>query len=109
VIKTCLRLPTCEDFEAFLHTEGPWLAALDFPFGQPRKLITNLGWPETWEGYMHLISSMSKQAFEQTLQNYQENRPHGDKQHLRATVALAEAIRPMMLHLVTVTKNFFQR
>ena len=108
VIKTCLRLPTFEDFEAFLHTEGPWLAALDFPFGQPRKLITNLGWPETWEGYMHLISSMSKQTFEQTLQNYQENRPPGDKQHLRTTDALAGAISPMMLHRVPVAKMFFQ-
>ena len=108
IVKTCLRLPTFEDFEAFLRTEGPWLAALDFPFGQPRKLITNLGWPETWEGYMHLISSMSKQAFEQTLQNYQENRPPGDKQHLRTTDALAGAISPMMLHRVPVAKMFFQ-
>ena len=108
IVKTCLRLPTFEDFEAFLRTEGPWLAALDFPFGQPRKLITNLGWPETWEGYMHLISSMSKQTFEQTLQNYQENRPPGDKQHLRATDALAGAISPMMLHRVPVAKMFFQ-
>src|SRR5207237_1560632 len=104
VIKTCLRLPTCEDFEAFLHTEGPWRAALDFPFGQPRKLIANLGWPESWEGYMHLISSMSKQTFEQTLQNYRENRASGDKQHLRTTDALAGAISPMMLHRVPVGK-----
>ena len=57
---------------------------------------------------MHLISSMSKQAFEQTLQNYQENRPPGDKQHLRATDALAGAISPMMLHRVPVAKMFFQ-
>lgn len=108
LIKTLLKLTTFEDFETFLRTEGPWLAALDFPFGQPRKLITNLGWPETWEGYMHLISSMSKQTFEQTIQNYQENRPPGDKLHLRATDTLAGAISPMMLHRVPVGKMFFQ-
>ena len=108
LIKTLLKLTTFEDFETFLRTEGPWLAALDFPFGQPRKLITNLGWPETWEGYMHLISSMSKQAFEKTLQDYRENRPPGDKLHLRATDTLAGAISPMMLHRVPVGKMFFQ-
>ena len=51
---------------------------------------------------------MSKQTFEQTIQNYQENRPPGDKLHLRATDTLAGAISPMMLHRVPVGKMFFQ-
>ena len=108
IVKSCLKLTSFADFEAFLRTRGPWLAALDFPFGQPRKLITNLGWPETWEGYMRLISSMSKETFEETLQNYRENRSPGDKLHLRATDVLAGAISPMMLHRVPVAKMFFQ-
>lgn len=41
-----LSLVSFQDFEAFLHADGPWLTALDFPLGQPRKLLANLDWPE---------------------------------------------------------------
>src|SRR5205823_5301810 len=107
-VKHCLRLTSFEDFEAFLHSDGPWLAALDFPFGQPRRLISNLGWPETWEGYMQVIALMGKKEFEKTLKRYRESRPMGDKQHLRATDAPAGACSPMMLHRVPVGKMFFE-
>ncbi len=103
-----LKLNNFEDFEAFLRSDGPWLAALDFPFGQPRKLISNLGWPATWEGYMRVIASMDKKQFEETLKRYWESRPAGDKQHLRATDVLAGARSPMMLHRVPVAKMFFE-
>lgn len=107
-VKDCLRLTSFGDFEALLHADGPWLAALDFPFGLPRKLITNLGWPQTWEGYMQVIVSIGKMKFEETLKVYQESRPVGDKQHLRATDILAGARSPMMLHRVPVGKMFFE-
>jgi len=32
-VKDCLRLTSFGDFEALLRSDGPWLAALDFPFG----------------------------------------------------------------------------
>lgn len=103
-----LSLTSFEDFEDFLRSEGPWLAALDFPFGQPRKLLTNLGWPENWVDYMQIIASLGKKQFEDTLTRYQESRPAGDKQHLRATDVLAGARSPMMLHRVPVGKMFFE-
>jgi hypothetical protein len=101
-------LTSFEDFEAFLHADGPWLAALDFPFGQPRKLLANLNWPENWEEYMSIIASMDKKQFEETLTRYRVGRPTGDKQHLRATDVLAGARSPMMLHRVPVGKMFFE-
>ena len=107
-IRDCLKLTTFEDFEAFLRSDGPWLAALDFPFGQPRKLISNLGWPETWESYMQIIASMGKNEFEETLKNYREDRPTGDRQHLRVTDVYTGASSPMMLHRVPVGKMFFE-
>ncbi len=107
-VQDCLKLTSFEDFEAFLHADGPWLAALDFPFGQPRKLISNLDWPETWQGYMQVIASMGKKGFEETLQCYRDSRPVGDKQHLRATDVYAGARSPMMLHRVPVGKMFFE-
>jgi hypothetical protein len=107
-IQDCLKLTSFEDFEAFLRSDGPWLAALDFPFGQPRKLISNLGWPETWEGYTQIVASMDKKEFEETLKCYREGRPTGDKQHLRATDVHTGARSPMMLHRVPVGKMFFE-
>ena len=107
-IHDCLKLPSLAEFEAFLHSPGPWIAALDFPFGQPRKLVENLGWPESWESYVQTISSMGKMLFEETLTRYQASRSPGDKQHLRATDAQARARSPMMLHRVPIGKMFFQ-
>lgn len=107
-IQTCLFLKSLEQFAAFLAQDGPWLAALDFPFGQPHKLLLQLGWPEVWEDYVRLIAGMGKRAFEQVLASYCESRPIGDKLHLRATDIVAGARSPMMMHRVPVGKMFFE-
>jgi hypothetical protein len=107
-VKSCRKMPSFDDFEAFLRSDGSWVAALDFPFGQPRKLIANLGWPQIWQGYMGMVASMSKAEFEDTLHSYRADRAPGDKMHLRLTDRLAGAISPMMLHRVPVSKMFFQ-
>jgi Protein of unknown function (DUF429) len=107
-VQNCLRLINFANFEAFLRSDGPWLASLDFPFGQPRRLISNLDWPETWEGYLQIIATLGKKEFEETLQRYRESRTMGDKLHLRATDVLAGARSPMMLHRVPVGKMFFE-
>jgi len=107
-LHTCVKLYNFTEFEAFLNSAGPWLAALDFPFGQPGKLISRLGWPETWEGYVQLVATMGKQSFEHTLIQYCASRPPGDKHHLRVTDVRAASRSPMMLHRVPVAKMFFQ-
>ena len=58
-----IHLTDFEAFEAFLARPGPWIAGLDFPFGQPRQLIQNLGWPEAWTGYVGKIATMSQAEF----------------------------------------------
>ena len=107
-VQDCLKLVSFSDFEAFLHSSGPWLAALDFPFGQPIRLISNLKWPEEWEDYVQIITSMGKKEFEETLKRYAEGRPIGDKVHLRTTDVLTGARSPMMLYRVPVGKMFFE-
>ncbi len=107
-VQNCLRLLSFGEFEAFLNSNGPWLAALDFPFGQPYNLISNLDWPEQWEGYVLNISSMGKKKFEERLKRYGEGRTIGDKLHLRTTDVLAGARSPMMLYRVPVGKMFFE-
>jgi uncharacterized protein DUF429 len=108
VVQDCLTLANFEQFEALLNSSGPWIAALDFPFGLPGRLLANLGWPQKWEKYVQLIATMGKQAFEETLAHYRESRPAGDKLHLRATDRLAGSRSPMMMHRVPVGKMFFQ-
>lgn len=44
-----------EEFEEFLAIppEGrPWISAMDFPFGLPRRFLENNGWPINWAHYM---------------------------------------------------------
>ncbi|MBK9711506.1 MAG: DUF429 domain-containing protein [Kouleothrix sp.] len=102
------RFETFETFEAFLRRGGGWVAGFDFPFGQPRKLIANLGWPATWEGYVAAVASGSLAQFAETLAAYRSLRPPGDKQHLRQTDVIANARSPMMLYGVPVGRMFFQ-
>jgi hypothetical protein len=96
------------EFEKFLHRPGPWVAGLDFPFGQPRKLIENLGWPKTWEGAVQFVSGMSKTEFVHMLETYCQGREKGDKHHRRRTDQLAQSRSPMMLYRVPVGKMYFE-
>jgi hypothetical protein len=106
-LHSCQILLSLAEFEKFLRSKGPWLAVLDFPFGQPRGLIAQLNWPPTWHGYMKMIASMDKPTFEAALQGFMDSRPRGEKLLLRATDALAGARSSMMLHRVPVAKMFF--
>ena len=103
-----LELSSFEAFEGFLAASGPWVARIDFPFSQPRKLIENLGWPKTWEGVIGKISGMSKAEFLELLAVYRSTRPAGDKQHLRRIDALADSRSPMMVYGVPVGRMFFE-
>jgi hypothetical protein len=101
-------LPSFAAFEQFLCRAGPWIAGFDFPFGQPARLIAGLNWPRSWEGYVGTVAALSMQEFAATLARYREGRPPGDKQHQRATDALADSRSPMMLYGVPVGRMFFQ-
>jgi hypothetical protein len=102
------RLTSFDGFEDFLRQPGPWVTGIDFPFGQPRRLIENLCWPPTWDGYVDFIARMGKSQFVNTLLNYCNNRERGNKHHLRLTDKLANARSPMMLYRVPVAKMFFE-
>jgi hypothetical protein len=96
-------------FEAFLQRPGPWLAAMDFPFGQPRKLIENLRWPDDWAGYVETVAAFgSKARFREILKAYRDPRPPGDKQHPRAIDALSRSQSPMTVYGTPVGLMFFE-
>lgn len=95
-------------FESFLTQPGPWTAAVDFPIGQPRRLVKALDWPESWEEYVKLVGQMSKTEFVELIGDYRSKQPPGDKQHLRLTDKLSGSCSPMMLYGVPVGKMFFE-
>lgn len=96
------------EFETLLNQPDTWFAAMDFPFGQPARLIKALGWPPLWEHYMEIISTLEKADFESLLLNYSQSRPYGDKHHFRPTDTLTRSSSPMKLHYPPVGKMFFQ-
>jgi len=96
-------------FEAFLQTTGPWVAGLDFPFGQPSALIHTLGWPsESWASYVAHVRALGKAGFERALLDYAASQPPGRKHLRRRADELARSISPMMLHYTPVAKMFYE-
>lgn len=102
------NLETFDQFDEFLANGTEWIAGIDFPFGQPRKLICNLGWPLSWDGYVGKIDEMDEQKFVDTMKEYRQPRPKGDKHHFRDTDKIAKSCSPMMLFGVPVGKMFFK-
>jgi hypothetical protein len=103
-----LKIASLNEFEVFLKRRGPWVGGFDFPFGQPRKLLENSGWPIVWADFIELVARMSQQEFEQQLETYRQPRAAGDKHHLRVIDAKAKSCSPMMLYGVPVGKMFFK-
>ena len=60
MVKRLAEWPDFEHFENFLITSGPWVAGIDFPFGQSRKFIKNIHWPNNWSVYVKLVAKMKR-------------------------------------------------
>ncbi|MDH5634091.1 MAG: DUF429 domain-containing protein [Gammaproteobacteria bacterium] len=107
-IETLENLEGFGEIEARLATDGSWVAGLDFPFGQSRLFIENIGWPESWEDYASLVARMSREEFVKVLENYKAGRAAGDKEHRREIDVLASSISPQKLYGVPVGKMFYE-
>ncbi len=97
-----------EDFEAALQRPGPWIAGIDFPFGQSRTFIENIGWPDTWAGYVDHAAGLGRDGFRAALDAYRAARAPGDKEHRRATDRATGAISPQKLYGTPVGLMFFE-
>jgi hypothetical protein len=97
-----------ELLEHALRRPGPWIAGIDFPFGQSRKFIENISWPGNWADYATLAGSLGRAEFRAALKNYSAARPFGDKEHRRKTDVAASSISPQKLHGVPVGLMFFE-
>jgi len=95
-------------FEDFLQRRGPWVCGMDFPFGQPRSLVSALGWPGSWEGYVGEIARLSKEDFEGAIRADMALRPPGSKWRYRLADRRSGSSSAMMLFRVPVGKMFYQ-
>lgn len=100
--------PDYENFEVALAKAGPWIAGIDFPFGQARRFIETIGWPTTWAAYVEHAGKLGRIGFREALNVYRETRIAGDKEHRRVTDTAAGAISPQKLYGVPVGLMFFE-
>jgi len=105
-VKETRAWTTLGGFEAFLEHDGPWLAGCDFPFGQARRFIENIGWPRDWSAYVAHAGAMSRAEFRAALDAYRAPRAAGDREHRRSTDKRASAISPQKLYGVPVGLMF---
>lgn len=86
-----VRLNSLETFES-LEGLGRWLAApdhwvggFDLPFGLPRELVAQLGWPRVWEDCLRYYRQLSRAQIRDTFAAFCAARPAGGKFAHRAT------------------------
>ena len=96
------------EFENALRTAGPWIAGIDFPFGQARKFIENIGWPPLWSDYVNHVQNLGRKGLCLSLDSYRSTRPFGDREHRRKTDVAAGSISPQKLYGVPVGMMFFE-
>src|SRR5690606_36445896 len=102
------ELTSFASFEAVLREPGPWIAGIDFPFGQSRRFIGNIGWPSTWQGYVAAANQLGRDGFRKALDDYRKSRPPGDREHRRATDLACGSISPQKLYGTPVALMFFE-
>lgn len=108
VAHAVLRIPTQEAFEQALLTPGPWVAGLDFPFGQSRRFIEKASLPDDWADYVRFLGSKDRRAFRRLLEDYKRDRPAGDKHHRRRCDRLTRSQSPQTLYGTPVGLMFHE-
>jgi hypothetical protein len=62
-------------FEALLREPGPWVGGFDFPFGLPRPLLQDLGWPLRWDAFVRHFAAMRRAEVEAAFDAWRAPRP----------------------------------
>jgi hypothetical protein len=79
------KLHTLDAFSQWLHQESQWIGAFDIPFGLPRELVQDLGWPTDWDACMHHYASLTRDEIRSQFAAFCDARPAGSKFAHRAT------------------------
>ena len=63
----------------WLAQPGAWTGGFDLPFGLPRELVAQLGWPQDWLACMQHYSALARPAIRQQFAAFCAARPVGGK------------------------------
>ncbi|HSI58822.1 MAG TPA: DUF429 domain-containing protein, partial [Ideonella sp.] len=74
-----VRHESLADFGVWLKTPGAWVGGFDLPFGLPRELTAQLGWPDTWLPLMQHYRSLSREEIRARFAAFCDARPVGAK------------------------------
>ncbi len=86
-----VRLHSLETFDTldalgrWLAAPGHWVGGFDLPFGLPRELVAQLGWPLAWEPCMRHYRQLTRAQIRNTFAAFCAARPVGGKFAHRAT------------------------
>jgi hypothetical protein len=72
-------LPSLEAFSGLLQSPGPWAGGFDMPFGLPRELVEQLGWPTDWPALMAHYAGLTRAQIRETFAAFCAARPVGGK------------------------------
>lgn len=82
-------LASLSDFDALLREPGPWVGGFDLPFGLPRELVEQLGWPTEWAALIQHYAGLTRAQIRETFAAFCAARPVGAKFAHRACDAPA--------------------
>jgi hypothetical protein len=72
-------LDSLDAFSAWLARPGPWVAGLDLPFGLPRELVADLGWPTDYAALMAHYAGLDRADIRERFAAFCAARPAGAK------------------------------
>ncbi|MFG6443259.1 DUF429 domain-containing protein [Roseateles sp. LKC17W] len=72
-------LDSLEAFSAWLAQPGPWLGGFDLPFGLPRELVVQLGWPTDYAALMAHYAALDRADIRARFAAFCDARPAGAK------------------------------
>lgn len=78
-------LTSLDGFADWLSMERDWVGGFDFPFGLPRELVVDLGWPTDWLACMRHYARLDRLQIRDCFSAYCAARPAGGKFAHRAT------------------------
>jgi hypothetical protein len=96
-IEAVERIGDFAGFEGLLQRPGPWIGGFDFPFGLPRELVRDLGWPAEWRRLVGFCGNLTRAELRGILDGYRATRPAGRKYAHRRTDWPAGSSSPMKL------------
>ena len=81
VIDSLQRFKSLEGFGHWLAdpANGPWTGGFDLPFGLPRELVEQLGWPQQWLPLMRHYTALPRSEIRATFARFCADRQVGAK------------------------------